>query len=283
MFSARFKWDLETNQLARLIAEKQRAGATLLDLTEANPTRAGFVYPSAQILSALAQEAALLYEPTPRGLLKAREAVAGYYAERNLRVEPEHLFLTASTSEAYAYLFKLLCDQGDEVLVPQPSYPLFDFLAALEGVELRPYELNYVHPRGWRIDFDTLGRAVRPRTRAVILVNPNNPTGSFVKYDEVAALNEFCQAHRLALIVDEVFSDYVFQPDQRLATSLVENNQALTFVLSGFSKRRTPMAFSSNTTRNAQVISLHSGICRKERSPYLGSSAPNCQNSSPPI
>src|SRR6185503_8392693 len=119
MFSARFKWDLATNQLARLIEEKRRAGMKLLDLTEANPTRAGFVYPKEPILNALAQESALLYEPTPRGLLKAREAVAGYYAERNLRVEPEHIFLTASTSEAYAYLFKLLCDHGDEVLVPQ--------------------------------------------------------------------------------------------------------------------------------------------------------------------
>ncbi len=236
MFSARFKWDLTTNQLAQLIEEKRRAGAKLLDLTEANPTRAGFVYPKAPILNALAQESALLYEPTPRGLLKAREAVAGYYTTRNLRIEPEHIFLTASTSEAYAYLFKLLCDHGDEVLVPHPSYPLFDFLATLEGVALRPYELSYLHPRGWQIDFDSLARAVTPRTRAIILVNPNNPTGSFVKRDEVLALNEFCQAHQLALIVDEVFSDYVLQADERLATSLVENEQALTFVLSGFSK-----------------------------------------------
>jgi alanine-synthesizing transaminase len=236
MFSTRFKWDLQPNQLARLIEEKRRVGAKLLDLTEANPTRAGFTYPKEPILNALAQEAALLYEPMPRGLLKARDAVTGYYTERDLQVEPEHIFLTASTSEAYAYLFKLLCDQGDEVLVPQPSYPLFDFLAALEGVTLRPYELSYVHPSGWRIDFDSLVRAVTPRTRAIILVNPNNPTGSFVKRDEVAALNEFCQAQELALIVDEVFSDYVLHADERLATSLVENEQALTLVLSGFSK-----------------------------------------------
>jgi alanine-synthesizing transaminase len=154
MFSNRFKWTLETNQLARLLGEKRRAGVRLLDLTEANPTLAGFAYPKTEILHALAQATALRYEPAPQGLMQAREAVAGYYAERGLRVAAEQVLLTASTSEAYAYLFKLLCDHGDEVLVPQPSYPLFDFLAALEGVTLRPYELQYVHPVGWRLDFD---------------------------------------------------------------------------------------------------------------------------------
>jgi alanine-synthesizing transaminase len=236
MFSTRFKWSLETNQLARLIETKRRAGTPLLDLTEANPTRAGFTYPTAEILAALAQPAALHYEPVPRGLAQAREAVAAYYAERGLRVAADQLFLTASTSEAYAYLFKLLCDQDDEVLVPQPSYPLFDFLAALEGVSLRPYLLEYVHPGGWRLDFAALEQSVTPRTRALLLVNPNNPTGSFLKRAELAQLNAFCQTHELALIVDEVFSDYLWQPAETLATSLVENGAALTFVLSGFSK-----------------------------------------------
>ena len=235
MFSSRFKWSLETNQLAQLIETKRRVSAPILDLTEANPTRAGLQYPP-ELLGALAQAGALVYEPAPRGLLRAREAVAGYYAERNLHVRPEHICLTASTSEAYAYLFKLLCDHGDEVLVPQPSYPLFDFLAALEGVTLRPYALEYAHPRGWAIDFAALQSALTPRTRAIILVNPNNPTGSFVKCAEVAALNSLCQQHELALIVDEVFGDYVLQADTSLVTSLVENEAALTFVLSGFSK-----------------------------------------------
>ena len=266
MFSNRFKWNLEINQLARLIDAKRQAGAPILDLTEANPTRAGLTYPAAEILGALAQDGAMFYEPAPRGLLRAREAVAGYYAERSLCVDPAHLCLTASTSEAYAYLFKLLCDQGDNVLVPQPSYPLFDFLAALEGVELRPYALEYQHPRGWRIDFDSLQSALTPQTRAVMLVNPNNPTGSFVKVAEVADLNRLCQQHGLALIVDEVFSDYGLSceystgsgsdrgaalvsdaknsvasalgtaPAGALQHSLVENEAALTFVLSGFSK-----------------------------------------------
>jgi alanine-synthesizing transaminase len=236
MFSTRFKWDLQTNRLARLIAEKKRAGARVLDLTESNPTRAGFEFPEAEILPALAQAPAMLYEPQPKGLLIAREAVTAYYAERDFTVDTERIHLTASTSEAYSYLFKLLADQGDNVLVPQPSYPLFDFLAALEGVELRPYELHYIHPAGWQIDFDSIEQALTPATRAIILVNPNNPTGSFIKREELQRLNDICARRELALIVDEVFSDYAFSGDERRAASLVENTQALTFVMSGFSK-----------------------------------------------
>lgn len=235
MFSNRFKWNLETNQLARLIEEKRRAGIRLLDLTESNPTRAGFDFPSQELLSALAQAPAMLYEPQPQGLLIARKAVADYYAERGFAVSAEHIHLTASTSEAYSFLFKLLADQGDNVLVPQPSYPLFDFLASLEGVELRPYELEYLSA-GWRIDFDSIEQTITPTTRAIILVSPNNPTGSFIKLDELRRLNEICARHNLALIVDEVFSDYGFGSDENRATSLVANSDVLTFVMSGFSK-----------------------------------------------
>lgn len=240
MFSNRFKWNLETNQLARLIETKRRANVRLLDLTEANPTRAGLTYPQTEILKALAQPGAMLYEPAPRGLLRAREAVAAYYAERGLRVDPAHICLTASTSEAYAYLFKLLCDQGDNVLVPQPSYPLFDFLAALEGVELRPYALEYQHPHGWAIDFASLQSALTLQTRAIMLVNPNNPTGSFVKADELAELNRLCQQHGLALIVDEVFGDYAFDSaagltvgqDGILSHTVTRSNQGQDTILS---------------------------------------------------
>ena len=143
MFSSRFKWDLATNQLARLLDEKKRNHETILDLTESNPTRAGFDFPTAEILSALTQTQAMSYEPNPRGLLVTRQAIADYYLESGRSVDPENIFLTASTSEAYSWLFKLLTDQGDEILVPQPSYPLFDFLASLEGVRLIPYDLNY--------------------------------------------------------------------------------------------------------------------------------------------
>jgi aspartate/methionine/tyrosine aminotransferase len=236
MFSNRFKWDLEPNRLTRLIEEKKRTGARILDLTESNPTRAGFDYPTEEILGALAQATAMLYEPEPRGLLVAREAVAGYYAERGFDVDPERIHLTASTSEAYSFLFKLLADQGESVLVPQPSYPLFEFLAGLEGVELRPYELHYVHAAGWSIDFDSVEKAIAPDTRAMILVSPNNPTGSFIKLREVERLNSICARHDLALISDEVFGDYGFADDESRAESLIANDSVLTFVMSGLSK-----------------------------------------------
>lgn len=236
MFSRRFKWSLESNRFARVIEAKKKSGARILDLTESNPTRAGFDYPVEEILGALAQTPAMLYEPAPRGLLVAREAVAGYYAERGFNVDPERIHLTASTSEAYSYLFKLLAGQGQSVLVPQPSYPLFEFLAALEGVELHPYELSYAHPAGWRIDFDSVEKVIDANTRAIILVSPNNPTGSFIKLGEVERLNAICARHNLALIVDEVFGDYGFEDDKSSAGSLVSNNSVLTFVMSGFSK-----------------------------------------------
>jgi aspartate/methionine/tyrosine aminotransferase len=176
------------------------------------------------------------YDPAPRGLLVAREAIAGYYRDGGYDVNPDHIHLTASTSEAYSYLFKLLVDHDQSVLVPQPSYPLFEFLASWEGIRLRPYQLNYVHPSGWRIDFDSIDQALTPKTRAIIIVSPNNPTGSFVKKYEVERLNEICLRHNLALIVDEVFNDYAFGTDERRCASLVTNESSPTFVMSGFSK-----------------------------------------------
>ncbi|HKX32526.1 MAG TPA: pyridoxal phosphate-dependent aminotransferase [Blastocatellia bacterium] len=236
MFSSRFKWKLESNRLAQLLERKRRAPAPVLDLTESNPTRAGLTYPAPEILAALTRPEALLYEPAPRGLSLAREAVAGYYRERGLAVDHDRLHLTASTSESYSYLFKLLADQGDAVLVPQPSYPLFEFLAALEGVELRPYGLSYIHPGGWSIDFDSVAGALDSTVRAIIVVNPNNPTGSFIKRAELERLNELCSRHRLALIIDEVFGDYALDRDLERVESLVLNDSALTFVMSGLSK-----------------------------------------------
>lgn len=236
MFSSRIKWDLAPNRLARLIPEKRARGEAVLDLTESNPTRAGFEYPDKEILDALARPASMLYEPASRGLMVAREAVSNYYAGQGLSVDPDRIHLTASTSESYSYLFKLLADFGQSVLIPHPSYPLFEFLAALEGVELRSFNLDYLHPSGWRIDFDSLELAIDAGTRAIILVNPNNPTGTFLKRDELERLNLICARHSLALIVDEVFSDYAFEPDDRRVTTLVDNCDVLTFVLNGFSK-----------------------------------------------
>ncbi len=222
MFSSRLDWSLPTNRLSALLKTKTR----VLDLTESNPTRAGFKYPVEAILGALADSRAIEYDPQPRGLLAAREAVSRYYGE----VPPSRLLLTASTSEAYAYLFKLLCDPGDEILSPRPSYPLFEFLAGLESVQVKQYPLRY--DGAWHIDFDALRQAITPRTRAVVVVNPNNPTGSFLKREEWARLEEF----GLPILSDEVFCDYAFSSDPSRVRTLTGANNVLTFSMSGLSK-----------------------------------------------
>ena len=233
MFSARLDWNLAKNRLSELLEAKRRGGADILDLTESNPTRAGFAYPPA-LVEALADQRSLLYEPAPLGLDTARAAISDYYRKR---VSPEHIVLTASTSEAYSYLFKLLADPGDEILVPRPSYPLFEFLAKLESVRIVHYPL--VYHRRWEIDLDALRRAVTPRTRAIVVVNPNNPTGSFVKPAELDALCDL----GIPLISDEVFSDYAFchAPStkcNRATTAREWSGRAdvLSFCLSGLSK-----------------------------------------------
>jgi len=236
VFSSRIKWDLTANRLTGLLAAKRAAGQPILDLTESNPTRVGLHTAGELLLDHLASPDSLTYEPLPRGLERARGAVAAYYAQRRLEVSSAGIHLTASSSEGYSWLFKLLADQGEAVLVPQPSYPLFDFLATLEGVRLIPYQLRYYHHLGWRIDFESIADALTTDVRAIILVTPNNPTGSFVKKDELARLNQLCQQHHLALIVDEVFSDYAIGDDPQRVESLVGNDQSLTFVLSGLSK-----------------------------------------------
>lgn len=235
MFSSRFHWDLRPNPLAGLLRAKRQAGAPILDLTESNPTSAGFDYPAEEILDALAAPQSLLYQPTPAGLLAAREAVAGrYYAPLGEEVDPSRILLTASTSEAYSHLIKLLTDPGDELLVPSPSYPLFEFLANLESVRIAHYPLIY--DEGWSIDTGGLARAITSRTRAVVLVNPNNPTGSFLKRRELERLVAICREHGLAIISDEVFSDYAFAADSARVSHLTSVDQTLTFSLSGLSK-----------------------------------------------
>ncbi len=222
MFSSRLDWNFQTNRLSALRQTK----AHILDLTESNPTRAGLEYPSDEILAALSDAHALRYDPEPRGLLSAREAVANYYGN----VPASRILLTASTSEAYAYLFKLLCDPGDEILSPRPSYPLFEFLAGLESVRVVQYPLRY--DGVWHIDFDALERAITPRTRAIVVVNPNNPTGSFLKREEWSRLQGF----GLPILSDEVFSDYAFAPDATRVRTLTEAPEVLTFSMSGLSK-----------------------------------------------
>ena len=234
MFSRRLSWDQRANSLSRLVSEKRRAGARVLDLTESNPTRAGLRYPATEILNGLADLRALRYDPAPLGLGAAREAVAEYYGDRGASVPASRVLLAASTSEAYAYLFKLLADPGDVILTPRPSYPLFEFLAALESTEIRQYPLRY--DGAWHMDFDALERAVTPRTRAVVVVNPNNPTGSFLKRGELQRLEELAAARDLAILSDEVFSDYGFTAHSGRVQTLAGERRALTFSMSGLSK-----------------------------------------------
>ncbi len=233
MFSSRTRWDLQQNPLSRLLARRRAEGRRLFDLTESNPTHAGIVCPD-ELLAALARPDAGRYDPSPFGLASARAAVETELGRRGFAVPAERVFLTASTSEAYAFLFKLLADPGDEVLVPRPGYPLFDFLATLEAVALRSYPL--VYDGSWRLDLAALRALVGPRTRAVVVVNPHNPTGAFLKRDELAALLDLCAERSLALVSDEVFADYAFRDDPARALGVARDGPALAFALGGLSK-----------------------------------------------
>jgi len=232
MFAKRTEWNLAHNRLSAVLARHRASGKRLFDLTASNPTDCGFEYDSEAILGALHNRAALHYEPSPRGLQTARLAVTEYYSARGVVVSADDILLTTSTSEAYSFIFRLLCNPGDELLVPAPSYPLFAFLADIQDVELTPYPLVYDH--GWQIDLHTLGRAVTPRTRGVIVVNPNNPTGHFLRGAELKALNTLCAAREMAIIADEVFLDFTLGPVKPV--SVAGNQEALTFALSGLSK-----------------------------------------------
>jgi alanine-synthesizing transaminase len=232
MFAKRTNWNLETNRLSAALAAHRAAGKPLIDLTVSNPTECGFQYDEEAILSALRNPAALKYEPNPRGLAVARGAVAKYYSERGAAVSNDDIFLTTSTSEAYSYVFRTLCDPDDEVLIPEPSYPLCGFLADIQDVRLARYPLVYDY--GWQIDFHGLEQVITPRTRAVIVVHPNNPTGHFSKTEEMRKLNEICASREIAIIADEVFLDFALG-DQRHAT-FAANAGALRFTISGLSK-----------------------------------------------
>jgi len=233
-FSSRTAWDLDESAYAAAVREARASGRSLYDLTVSNPTRCGFSYDAEALLAPLTNADALMYEPEPRGIRPAREAVARYYGDHHAEVDPDHLLLTTSTSESYSFLFRLLCDAGDEVLVAQPSYPLFDFLATLDDVRLRPYPLFY--DRGWWIDFAELERRIGPRTRAILVVHPNNPTGHWTGSGERELLEELCARHNLALIVDEVFLDYPLRESQAARSFVAGSHPVLTFVLSGLSK-----------------------------------------------
>jgi aspartate/methionine/tyrosine aminotransferase len=232
MFAKRTNWNLETNRLSLALAAHLAAGRPLIDLTVSNPTDCAFQYDEAAILDSLRNPAALKYEPNPRGLAVARSAVAHYYAEHGAAVPINDILLTTSTSEAYSYAFRTLCDPDDELLIPEPSYPLFEYLADIQDVRLVRYPLVYDY--GWQIDFHALEQAITPRTRGVIVVHPNNPTGHFCKPAETGKLNEICAAKSMAIIADEVFLD--FSLTQEKPATFATNKGALTFTMSGLSK-----------------------------------------------
>ncbi len=238
-FAARTEWSPEETAWSRALARRRQQGLRVLDLTAANPTQCGFHYAEG-LLEPLAQPGALRYEPDPRGMLHAREAVCGYYADHGADISPDQIFLTTSTSEGYSWLFRLLCDPGDEVLMAQPSYPLFDLLATVDDVRLVPYALLYdpAGHHGWSLDLHALGECITPRTRALVVVHPNNPTGHYTSAAERSAVAALCREHGIALIVDEVFLDYPVCADAaKEARSFAQGEQpGLTLVLSGLSK-----------------------------------------------
>jgi alanine-synthesizing transaminase len=237
-FSHRTNWNTEESDLARAHRLRVESGLPIADLTASNPTRCGFAYP-ASLLDALTDTHALEYDPQPKGLLSAREAVCAYYRAHAVALDPNQIVLTTSTSEAYSFLFRMLCDPGDEILIPQPSYPLFDFLASLDDVRLKAAPLAYEN--GWQIDAEGIRRAITPQTRAIVIVHPNNPTGHFTKPWEAAQLAGLCREFGLSLIVDEVFLDYSFGEK---ADSIVDKPKSFAcgiegvpvYVVSGLSK-----------------------------------------------
>jgi aspartate/methionine/tyrosine aminotransferase len=237
MLSSRVPRDYTPNPLAVLLEGKRAAGRPILDLTSTNPTRAGLPILSAQALAPLSDAEGARYAPDPRGRLEAREAVASYYAARGAgtaAIDPARIFLTASTSEAYAHLFRLLCDPQDEVLVPRPSYPLLAPLARLEQTRLREYRLAY--DGRWTLDLDSLEAAIGPRTRAVVVVEPNNPTGSILSPAERASVESICAERGITIISDEVFGDFPWPPRAEALPSWSDSRRVPTFVLGGISK-----------------------------------------------
>lgn len=229
MFAKRTDWSLAPNRYTQAV--EVHKGRELLDLTASNPTTIGLEY-GPGLLKAFTDPAALRYSPEPRGMLSAREAVASYYASRGEQVSPEQIILTTSTSEAYSFVFRLLCDPGDEVLIPAPGYPLFDFLADLQDIRLISYLSSY--ESGWHIDVQCARMFAGDRARGLMVVHPNNPTGSYVHTREAAELNALCTENNMALVVDEVFLDFAY--DGQIRPSFATNPDALTFTLSGLSK-----------------------------------------------
>lgn len=235
MFSQRTQWTNESNRLSQKLKEKRKRGEKIVDLTLSNPTQCGFTYLKPEILKPFSSGKNLQYEPNPRGLLETRQALCNYYLKKGIQVTPEQFILTSSTSEAYTFLFRLLANMGENFLSPEPSYPLFDYLAGLNDAELEKYPVIY-DKQGWRLDLDYLETADLKNTRAAIVVNPNNPTGNYIHRMEKNTLSHICQSNDLAIISDEVFLDFPVEDSLLAAISMADSEQVLTFTLSGISK-----------------------------------------------
>lgn len=233
-FARRTHWDFDANPLIARLDQFRDDKVPVTDLTESNPTRCGFHYPEQKILGSFQNTGNLSYHPSAQGALSARETVAADYSQRGASVDPSRILLTASTSEAYSLVFRLLADPGDTILIPRPSYPLFHLLMDINDVRIGTYPL--VYDQGWKVDLEALRQAVDERTRAIVLVNPNNPTGSFIGNNELAQINAVCREKDLCLICDEVFADYRLEEKPDRAGSLAGNGEVLTFVLNGISK-----------------------------------------------
>jgi alanine-synthesizing transaminase len=237
MFSKRINLAKEPNRLSQIIKTQKEQGRSIFDLTQSNPTKIGLVYDRKRILAALNRPEGLAYDPDPCGLKTTRNVICDYYQKIDAHADSDSIYLTAGTSEAYAVLFKLLGDPYDQILIPSPGYPLLFFLARFESLDPVLYPLRYDSKRGWYFDFDAIEARISSRTRAIVVVNPNNPTGVYLKQHELFTLDQICRKNNMALIVDEVFSDFL---DDSLSTKIVrtavDKCKALTFVLNGFSK-----------------------------------------------
>lgn len=234
MFSSRTDWELQPSVLFSLLQQKRKSGEEIIDLTESNPTHCGFTFLSDLSLEPNIFRRSAKYEPNPKGLLAARQTIAGWYAAQGTTVDPERIILTASTSEAYSFLLRLLCNPGESVAIPKPGYPLFEYLCQINDVDCSRYRL--VYDGEWHLDVQALFESLTPNSRALILVHPNNPTGSFLKVDELKHVLGKANERNIPLIVDEVFRSYRFTDDDRRAGTFAGTESMLTFTVDGLSK-----------------------------------------------
>jgi alanine-synthesizing transaminase len=236
MFSKRLNIEFEPNQLSLLFNAKIAKGEKIFDLTSSNPTKLNFTYEEKLILKNFIDEESLVYNPDPKGLITARGTVKEYYESLGKKLNIEDIFITPSTSEAYSFLFKLLLNPDDEVLIPQPCYPLFEYLAMLDSGNVIYYPLVYEHKAGWRPDIKALQANITDKTKSVILINPNNPTGSYIKSDDYFSFVDICRKNKIALISDEVFSDFAIESNEDYLRTIIGEKSYLNFALNGFSK-----------------------------------------------